>query len=246
MDNNDKERRLKASAKRTSNQIGKQRQAQKMRRCPVAGCTTPPKYYSRYCGYHADRLRRNGHPTLTISTKTKKDYANCLKVGRWLRHAMTKDDADMRAWMRIEDALSRMGRDHSLKHGIPTLARRDGSWRNAFKAKCVLSKRLEQISPEEVLSAFLGLAAVVIEGNDVMVTAKQFEHMIQKSGGKAVTRYMRKQAIDHFSERLYQWKPSTGTITQVGKLVFDAIAKEFGARWWKDAEVALVTKDKAA
>ncbi len=246
MNNNDKERRLKASAKRSSNQIGKQRLAQKMRRCPVEGCSKPPKYYSRYCGYHAERLRRNGHPTLTITTKTKKDYANCLKIGSWMRNALTKDEADIRAWMRIEEALSRMGRDHCLKHGIPTLARRDGSWRNAFKAKCVLSKRLEQISPKEVLSAFLGLSTVVIEGNDVMVTAKQFEHMIQKSGGKAVTRYMKTQAADPSSGRLYQWKPTPGTITQVGKLIFNAIANEFGARWWKDAEVALVTKDKAA
>lgn len=246
MDNNDKERRLKASAKRTSTQIGKKRQAQQMRHCPVEGCTKPPKYYSRYCAYHADRLRRNGHPTLKVSTKIREDYANCLQVGRWVRHALSKDDADSRAWMRIEDALAQIGRDHSLKYGIPTLARRDGSWRNAFKAKCVLSKRLEQISPEEVLSAFLGLAAVVIEGNDVMVSAKQFEHMIQKSGGKAITRYMRTQAVDPASERLYRWKPSTGTITQVGKLVFDEIAREFGVRWWKEAEVALVTRDKAA
>ena len=181
-----------------------------------------------------------------MSTKTRENYANCLKVGRWVRQALTKDDADRRAWMRIEDNLARMGFDHGLKHGIPTLARRDKSWRNAFKAKCCLSKRLEQIGAEEVLAAFLGLSAVVIRENDLAVSAKQFEHFIHKSGGKAVSRYMRTQDVDPSSGRLYQWKPSSGTITQMGKLISRAIAKEHGQRWWKDAEVVLVTKQRAA
>ena len=244
MDN--KERLLRASAKQTSTAIGKERQAQSARKCPVDGCVRLPKYFSRYCAHHADKLRRNGHPTLKITTKTNEDYANCLKVGRWLRVAMTETDSDLRAWRRIEDTLARLGRDHRLTHSIPTLARRDKSWKNVFKAKCCLSKRLEQIDAEEVLAAYLGLAAVVIKENDVAVNAKQFELFINKSGGKAVSRYMKTEAFDPNTESLYQWKPSSGVITQIGKLVFDGIAREFGQRWWKEAEVVLVTRMKEA
>lgn len=237
-----KQRRIEGVAKAAAKRLGNERRAQPRRRCPVDGCPKEPRYYSRYCANHADRLRRNGHPTLRLSTKTQRDYAECLKIGRWLRQAMTKDEADQRAWARVEGALNRFGRDPRFKHGIPTLARRDKSWRNEFKAKCYLSRRLEQIDTEEVLAAFLGLSSVVIEGNDVPVGAKQFEHFIQKSGGKAVTRYMRTTALDPESEKVFRWKPSTGVITKLGKVIFDEIAKEFGARWWKEAEVALVTR----
>ena len=238
----DKQRRMEAAAKLSAKRLGDQRAAQPRRRCPVEGCPDQPRYYSRYCARHADRLRRNGHPTVSLSTKTKEDYAACLKVGRWLRQALSKDEADKRAWTRIEEALTRISHNRNFQYDIPSLARRDKSWRNDFKAKCCLSKRIEQIGTEEVLAAFLGLASLVIAQNDVAVSAKQFEHFIHKSGGKAISRYMRTTAIDPGSEKLYRWKPSTGVITKIGKLVFDAIANEFGVRWWKEAEVVLITK----
>lgn len=241
-DERGKQRRIYGVAKTSAKRIGSQRQAQPRRRCPVDGCLNEPKYYSRYCSRHADRLRRNGHPTLRLSTKTQQEYADCLKIGRWVRRALTQGEADKRAWLRVETALERLGRDTRYSHGIPTLSRRDKSWRNEFKAKCCLSRRLLQIGAEEVLAAFLGLSSVVIENNDVAVGSKRFEHFLHKSGGKAVTRYMRTTALDPDADRVYRWKPSTGVITKVGKVVFDEIAKEFGARWWKEAEVLLVKR----
>ncbi len=45
----DKERRIKASAKASAMRLGYERQAKPHRRCPVNGCNTQPKYYSRLC-----------------------------------------------------------------------------------------------------------------------------------------------------------------------------------------------------
>ena len=242
----EKERRFSAVEREAAKKIGKERQEQERRKCPVPGCKNVPRWYSRYCNGHADKLRRYGHPTLNLKIRSKVDYANCLKVGRWLRERLTADDSDSRAWMRIEADLMRLARDHSLKHPIPVIARRSGSWRNEYKAMCVISKRLEKITAEEMIAAYLGLASVILVENEVLVNSKQLELMIDKAGGRAATRFGQWQAKDPHSEKLYRWKPSHGTYTQIGKVIRGAISREFGRKWYKEAEVILVTLRRAA
>ncbi len=50
----------------------------------------------------------------------------------------------------------RHSKDHSLKHPIPVIARRNAGWRNEYKAMCAISKRLEKTSAEEMIAAYLG------------------------------------------------------------------------------------------
>ena len=151
---------------------------------------------------------------------------------------------DRRAWMRIEEALERMGRDHRLKHGIPTIARREGTWRNQFKAQCLLSRRLETMPAEEIIASFLGMVVLILSENTVPVSAVQMEYFLHKAGGRTAVRYKRVQATDPETGKLYRWKPSDGTLTCVGKIIHGYIQHEQGKRWWKDAEVVIATKLK--
>lgn len=148
--------------------------------------------------------------------------------------------------MRIESDLMRLAEDHSLKHPIPVIARRNAGWRNEYKAMCAISKRLEKIDAEEMIAAYLGLASVILIENEVMVNTKQLELMLNKAGGRAATRFGQWLAQDPHSGKMYRWKPSHGTYTWIGKVIHRAISKEFGGKWYKEAEVKLVTGKRAA
>lgn len=238
----EKTRNWSLAARASATRIGSRRQVQERRKCPVPECQSLPRWYSRYCNKHADKLRRYGHPTLNLKIRSKEDYANCLKVGRWLRDALTGNDMDRRAWLRIEGSLTRLARDHYLKHPIPVIARRNDTWRNDYKALCAISKRLEKISAEEMIAAYLGMASVIITENEILVTSKQLELMLNKAGGRAATRFGSWTAKEPLSERTYRWKPSGGTYTQIGKVIHEVISREFGAKWYKEADVKLATR----
>lgn len=230
------------ATRKSAMRIGEERLEQQKRRCPVEGCSKTPKSYSRYCSSHAERNKRLGHPVIDTTTRTREAYASCLKLGRWLRENLSETDEDRRAWMRIEDSLERLGRDPKVRMGIPTLARRNDTWKNEFKAKCLLATRLEGTAAEEVLAAFLGMTVLILDQNTVSVSAVQMEYFFNKAGGKAATRYKRRIGIDEETGRKYEWIPSNGTITQVGKLIHRAVQREHGVRWWKEAEVVIATK----
>ena len=237
MTNNfEKERKLRATAKATSTAIGKQRQAEKNRKCPVEGCKHVPKYFSRYCNHHAYRLRRTGHPTLNLKIRSLEDYGNCLRLGRWLRHHLSTDDADKRAWTRIEAGLIILAHKNLIDHPIPVLSRRQKSWNNEFMALCVLSRQLKRKPVEEVVAGYLGMTALILEGNELLLTAKQLELCFNKAGARAITRFGKWYAIDGQGGKTYKYNPTSGTMTRIGEIIHKAISKEYGSKWYKLAE----------
>ncbi|MEL7279099.1 MAG: hypothetical protein AAFY35_04215 [Pseudomonadota bacterium] len=241
----------RAIARHHSMKGGEKRMAQEDRRCPVKGCKEKPLKYSRYCAYHARRLKEQGHPTLDLRVGPMDRYGSCLKLGRWVREAMSRDDqwqddpSSRAAWLRIEQALEAFGKDHSLKHPIPVLAQKEGQWRTSYKAKCALSRQLERKSPEEVLAAYLGLVSVVIVNNDLLVTSAQLKTMMNKAGARAALRQVRLTGVDPHSGRKHKWKPSPGTYTKAGKLIFDLISKELSANWFKQVELKIIKGKEA-
>jgi hypothetical protein len=246
----DKDRLIRGSTKAPSTAKGKERQADPRRRCPVGDCKKKPRYWSRYCKTHADRLRANGHPTVNVRTKCNEEYERVLKVGRWVRTEMIKWDSDPRsaerAFERIEAGLDKLGNDHLLKHDAATLVRRNQHWNNRYKGNVILSKRLETIIPEEVLAAYLGIAAVILAENEVMVNRRQLMFFFNKAGAKAVMRYMRFAGPDESDpdveqRKTYRWRPNSGAITMVGAALNARIAGEFGRYWWKMVDEAVAT-----
>jgi hypothetical protein len=178
------------------------------------------------------------------------EYERVLKVGRWVRTEMIKRDSDPRsaerAFERIEAGLEKLGNDHVLKHDAATLVRRDRHWNNRYKGNVILSKRLETTEPEEVLAAYLGIAAVILAENEIMVTRKQLMFFFNKAGAKAVMRYMRFVGPDETDpdvelRKTYRWRPNPGAVTMVGAALNARIAGEFGRYWWKVVDEAVAT-----
>jgi hypothetical protein len=120
------------------------------------------------------------------------------------------------------------------------MRRRHQAWRNEYKAHVFLSRRLEAKSAEEALAGFLGLAAVILLGNDQIVTPRQLQTMLCKAGARAIMRGIKQTEWCPEARRTFTYSPSAGTMTRVGKVVWDEIAKEFGVRWYKKAESELV------
>lgn len=250
-DKYEKERRFRADRIKPTMEIGQSRVDDVQRKCPVQGCDRKPKSYSRYCKRHADRLRANGHPTLDVRVQRTDDYEKVLRIGRWVRKELTKGDSDDRAWRAVERELVKLGGDPLLKHDVPTMVRREGSWRNGFKATWILQRRLcpelnpgedpEQVA-EEVLAAYLGMTAVILKYNDVLVNRRQMMLFINKAGARAVIRHMRfRGAEEGRPEKVYRYSPKSGTVTAVGKVLNDKISHQFGRSWWKDVESAAVS-----
>ena len=233
--NFDNEKNLRASAKQASIAIGKRRQEEPNRKCPVPNCKHVPKWFSRYCNHHAYKLRRNGHPTLNLNIRSAVDYANCLKLGRWLRAKLTTDDADRRAWDRIETSLIMLGRKQLIDHPIPIIAKRRKNWTLEFTALVVLSKQLKKKPVEEILAGYLGMVAMILDGNELLLTAKQLELCLCKAGARSITRFGKWQVSDE-DGKMYRYHPSAGCMTRIGAVVFKAIGHEFSMKWYKLAE----------
>ena len=234
--NYDNQKNLRASAKQASIKIGKERQAEKDRKCPVPNCKhEPPKYFSRYCTYHAYKLRRNGHPTLNLNIRSPEDYANCVKLGRWLRAQLTADDADRRAWGRIEDSLIMLGRKQEIDFPMPIIAKRRKNWTLEFTALVVLSRQLKVKPVEEILAGYLGMVVLILEGNELLLTSKQLELCLCKAGARSITRFGQWKVLDE-DGKTYRYHPSAGCMSKIGAVVFKAIAHEFSMKWYKLAE----------
>jgi hypothetical protein len=247
----DQERRIRGDAQQRAKAIGQQRQADQRRKCPVQGCEKKPKAYSRYCKRHADRLRSNGHPTLDVRVQSGEQYEKVLKIGRWVRHALTETDSDRLAWEGVERGLMRIGSDPKLMHDIPTVVRREKHWRNQFKAGIVLQRRFlpavatggdPKVIAEEIIAAYLGMAAVILKDNDVLVNRRQLMMFFNKAGARAITRHMRFVGADeHAPDKVYRWRPSAGTTTAVGAIVNEQVSYQFGKMWWKRVDLAVAT-----
>ena len=235
-------RKTSAASREWSLNYAAERMAQPNRKCPVPECTGVPKSYSRYCQYHNRRLKENGHPVLHLPVNTRPSYEKALKVGRWVREASSRDDeSNRRAWMRVEEDISRIATDPKYSYGIPVLAIRDKHWKNAFKARCLMARKLNLGTPaEELLAAFLGYAATILIGNEVNMKTRQIKHCFHKAGGRAIARYLKGVARDPVSYRVYRWNPGFGVLTETGRIIDDAISAEFGAMWFKDIEVKLI------
>lgn len=234
-------RKRRAGTREVSMALGEQRMAVK-RRCPVPDCKGHVDTYSRYCNDHAMRLKRHGHPTVDLTMRTRKDYDNAVQVGRWLRKALTENDSDARAWLRIEGRLEQLGKDHRLKYDIPTLYRRRSHFRNEFKARCVISRKLEIKPAEELIAGYLGHVAVVLLENELLVNTKQLSLMLNKAGGRVISWRGRYSAMEEGSGKMFTWRPSPGVQTKIGEVVFELIAGEFSKKWFKEAEIKLVTR----
>jgi hypothetical protein len=138
-----------------------------------------------------------------------------------------------------------------IAHSIPTVVRREKTWANRYLGQYVLHRRFlktrevgEDLTPvaREVLEAYLGMTALVLKYNDVMVNRKQLMLFFNKAGARAIIRQMTFVGHEeHAEDRIYRWRPSPGTITAVGAIVNDRIAYEFGKLWWKRVEIAVAT-----
>lgn len=247
----EKERRFRADRIKPTMEIGQSRVDDVKRKCPVQGCDRKPKSYSRYCKRHADRLRANGHPTLDVRVQRTDDYEKVLRIGRWVRKELTKGDSDDRAWRAVERELVKLGGDPLLKHDVPTVVRREKHWRNQFKAGIVLQRRFlpaiatggdTKVIAEEIIAAYLGMAAVILKDNDVLVNRRQLMMFFNKAGARAITRHMRFVGADeHAPDKVYRWRPSAGTTTAVGAIVNERISYQFGKMWWKRVDLAVAT-----
>lgn len=72
------------------------------------------------------------------------------------------------------------------------------------------------------------------------MNAQQLRFCFSKAGGRVVARYLVGVARDPITYQAYEWKPGLGVITEAGRVIDDAIAAEFGPRWFKEAEVKLI------
>jgi len=240
----DKERRVRSpEIQARAMEVGQQRQTDTLRKCPVNGCKKRPKSYSRYCKTHADRLRSNGHPTLDVRVQSTEQYEQVLKIGRWVRHKLTGDKSDERAWLRVEAALRKIGQNQTFAYDIPTVVRREQHWRNAFKAAIVLHRRMATgVDPEEIIAAYLGMAAVVLKDNEVLVNRRQMKFFLDKTGARAIMRHMRfAEADEHAPDKVYRWRPRPGTVTAVGAIMNERISYQFGKLWWKRVDEAVAS-----
>jgi len=214
---------------------GDKRLADTTRICAVDGCGKRPDGYSRYCSQHKYKLRDQGHPTLDLSIKTQKQYQAAIKIGEWMRWALTNSPEDRRAWMRVEDAIERIKLDRRLHLDKITMARRDKHFTNMFKAKVVIAAKLDKVDARHILAGYLGMAATIFALNEVSMNTKQLLHCTHKAGGRIVTRYARTVTRDECG-KTYKWKPSYGVLTRIGEFIEGEIAREFGSGWWRDAQ----------
>ncbi len=128
------------------------------------------------------------------------------------------------------------GRKQLIDHPIPIIAKRRKNWTLEFTALVVLSKQLKKKPVEEVvLAGYLGMVAMILDGNELLLTAKQLELCLCKAGARSITRFGKWQVSDE-DGKMYRYHPSAGCMTKIGEVVFKAIAHEFSTKWYKLAE----------
>lgn len=208
---------------------------------PRCYCGQAAPYFSRYCKEHAFQNKRWGHPELRLKINTRASQDDTRLLGREVMEFMATADP---AWERIVMRIEAIARDPAFRFDIPTLVRRQSSWRQPFIAAGLLGMQARNLnnrwgySYQEISRGFIeshiGMAARFFHGNELFLTARQVVFGINKNGGRAVVCDVPIRAKDEYDpEKVWHYRKREGVITAVGKIVSEEISKEFGNKWWR-------------
>lgn len=215
--------------------------AERMAGSPRCYCGQPAPYYSAYCKNHAIWVKRWGHPELRLKINTRASQDVTRLLGREVMQFMTTADP---AWNRIAMRIETIAKNPAFRFDIPTLCRRQRSWRQPFIAAGLIGMQSRYLvsrwghDPREVATGFLeshiGMAARFFHGNELFLTSRQMIFGVNKNGGRAVICNVPIRAKDEYDpEKIWHYKKREGVITAVGKIVSEEISKEFGGKWWR-------------
>lgn len=204
-------------------------------------CGKPAPYFSAFCKDHAFRNKRWGHPELRLKINTRASQDDTRELGRVVMQAVAADDP---CWGRIAGKILRITQDQALRFDIPTLCRRQSSWKTPFIAAGLLGIQSRYLVnrwgqkplgvAEGFLESHLGMAARFFHGNELFLTSRQMVFGINKNGGRAVLCNVPTNAKDEYDpEKVWRYRKREGVITAAGRIVSETIATELGTKWWK-------------
>lgn len=212
-------------------------------------CGELSPHYSTYCKSHAFRNKRWGHPEVRLLINTRVLRDNTKLLGREVMEFIAPDATlEDPCWDRIAGRIEAISKDPAFRFDIPTLVRRQSSWRQPFIAAGLIGMHSRDLTrrfnytPEEnargFLESHLGMAARFLHASSVgdgpLLTARQIVFGLNKNAGRAIICGVRTKTKDpHDPEKVWKYRVRPGVITAVGRIMSELISREFGTRYWK-------------